>query len=126
MAHAASSASGAGAAVPTIRLWLDAPVEEVARLSTYSFPPEFLQGEPGKEVVTAPHVLAIEEPGFVMQFNVQGLVPALATRVSYAVRLSKKDPPSFIQSVTVHPLPGYVKLRAALAKAAELRQDLLA
>lgn len=125
-AHAASPVPNSGSVVPVIRLWLDAPVDEVARLSTYRLPSEFLQGEPGKEAVRTPHVLAIEEPGFPLHFNVHGVVPALATRISYFMRLSQQDPPSFIQSVAVYPLPGYVTLGAALSKAAELRKDLLA
>lgn len=126
MIQASEPPTTAPADVPVIRLWLDAPVDEVAGSSTYRLPPEFLKGIPGKEIVAGPHVLLVDEPGFVLRFNVAGIAPSLATRISYSVRHVASDPTSFIQSFVVHPLPDYVRLDVALAKAKELRQMLLA
>lgn len=110
---------------PVLRLWLDAPVEEVARLSTFRLPGELRRGIPGKEFITTPHVLWIDEPGFALRFDVAGNIPSLATQIGYSFHQTDADPPPSIEYFTVHPLPDYVRLDAVLAKAKEIRQSLL-
>lgn len=124
-AQSAESSVADKQGAPVLRLWLDAPLEDVARLSTFRLPDEVLRGIPGKEFITTPHVLWIDEPGFTLRFHVAGNIPSLFTQLGYSVCLTGADPPPVIEYVTVHPLPDYVRLDAALVKAKEIRESLL-
>lgn len=110
---------------PVVRLWLDAPVREVARLSSYRFPPGFEQGVPGNELITTPHVVVIDDPGLSLRFEDAGTLPSLASSIGYSVRLENDEPPSCIKYFGLSPLPNYVPLEAALAKAREIQDALL-
>ena len=113
-------------AKPTIRLWLDAPVSDVVAGSTYPFTDDFKSGGAAGGMITTPHVLVIDEPGFALRFEDAGGLPSLPTSIGHSYRHDASDPPSRVQYFGVHPLPDYVQLRTALAKARELRDALLA
>ena len=111
-------------AKPTIRLWLDAPVSDVVAGSTYPFTDDFKSGGAAGGMITTPHVLVIDEPGFALRFEDAGGLPSLPTTIGHSYRHDASDPPSRVKYFGVHPLPDYVQLRAALAKARELLKDL--
>lgn len=111
---------------PTIRLWLDAPVSEVTAGSTYAFSRDFANGSAAGGLITTPHVLVIDEPGFSLRFEEAGGLPSLPTSIGHSYRHDANDPPSWVAHFAVHPLPEYVTLRNALGKAKELREVLLA
>ncbi len=109
-----------------IQLRLDAPVSEVQSHSTYQFPPEFMQGIPGKEFITVPHVLIYQDDTLTLRIEEAGGLRTLATMISYSVRQEQQDPESIIDHFRVHILNDYVALRVALDCAKKLQDELLA
>lgn len=121
-AHLATSMSEK----PVIQLCLDATVSEVQAHSTYQFAPEFMQGIPGKEFITVPHVLIYQDDTLTLRIEEAGGLRTLPTLIGYASRLSPQDPESIINYLTVHILNDYVALRVALDRARKLQDELLA
>lgn len=111
---------------PVIRLRLNAGVSEVQMHSTYQFAREFMQGIPGKEFITAPHVLIYQDDTLKLRIEEAGGLRTLPTLIGYSVRHETQDPESTIKYVTVHILPDYVPLRVALDRAMKLRDELAA
>lgn len=110
---------------PVVQLRLDAPVSEVQAHSTYKFASEFLQGIPGKEFITAPHVLVYQDETLTLRVEDAGGVRTMPTNLGYAVRLDPAEPESTINYLSVHALADYSPLPVALEHARELRDALL-
>ena len=122
---------GRGAGMATteklvIQLRLDAPVSEVQAHSTYKFATEFLQGIPGKEFITVPHVLVYHDETLSLRIEDAGGVRSMATNLGYEVRFDPTEPESTINHFGVHVLPDYSPLPVALERARVLRDTLLA
>lgn len=66
---------------PMVQLRLDAPVSEVQAHSTYKFAPEFLQGIPGKEFITVPHVLVYQDETLTLRIEDAGGVRTMPTNL---------------------------------------------
>lgn len=111
---------------PLIQLRLDAPVSEVQAHSSYKFAPEFLQGIPGKEFITVPHVLVYQDETLTLRIDDAGGLSTLATSIGYATRLEPTDPESTVNYFSVHVLLDYSPLSVALERARSLRDALLA
>ena len=111
---------------PKIQLRLDAPVSEVQANSSYQFPSEFLEGVPGKEFITVPHVLVYQDDTLTLRIDDAGGLRTLPTNIGYSVRVEPTAPESTVNYIGVHVLPDYSPLPVALARARALRDALLA
>lgn len=110
---------------PVVQLWLDAMVSEVQAHSTYQFAPEFMQGIPGKEFITVPHVLIYQHDTLTLRIDEAGGLRTLPTLIGYAIRSEPQDPESTINYLTLHILNDYVALRVAFDRAKNFRMSYL-
>jgi hypothetical protein len=85
-----------------------------------------LQGIPGKESITVPHVLVYQDETLTLRIEEAGGLRTLPTRIGYATRLEPTDPESTINYFSVHVLPDYAPLPVVLERARSLRDTLLA
>lgn len=111
---------------PVIQLRMDQRVSEVQAQSTFKFSSGFLDGNPGLEFVTVPHLLIYQDDFLKVRIEDAGGLSTLATRISTTTILDVGDPEATINSLVVHLLPDYAPLPVAIKRARALRDELVA
>ncbi|PXX33476.1 hypothetical protein [Undibacterium pigrum] len=112
--------------LPVIQLRMEAPVSEVQAKSSYQFDEKFMQGVPGKEYISVPHVLVYKDADLEFRIEKASNVNSLATYLGYKIRHREIDPESIISDFSFYPIDDYVNLHASVELVKKFRDDFLA